>query len=139
MNRSVWAIAALSFVAGVLATVIVQQSLQIFVFKQAGHAQLAAASAPAQPAERPKVDPPPESFPEAKRACTLKAAEALPKISGLSIKTTRSTELPPPRDWKDPMPPFRVELDIAAAGQSATYAYLCLYSSVGAVIQRLAN
>ncbi|WP_375762916.1 hypothetical protein ACE10X_22830 [Bradyrhizobium sp. Pha-3] len=144
MNRTVWAIAALSFVAGVLVTVIAQQSLHLFVLKQASAdtaAQLAAASpAPAQPAERPTADPAAESFPEARRACTLKSAEALPKIAGLTIKATRTRTIEvSAQKWSEPVPPIRVEVDIVAAGQAATYAYFCGYSSVGALIQRLAN
>lgn len=143
MNRSVWAIVALSFVAGALTAIIAQQSLQLFVFEQASahHQQATASPLPTQPAERAKADAAPESFPEARRACALKAAEALPKIAGLDIKTTRTRtiELSPTQKWNEPVPPIRVELDIAAAGQSATYAYFCGYSSVGAIIQRLAN
>jgi hypothetical protein len=81
---------------------------------------------------------PAETFPEARRACTLKAAETLPRIPGLAIKATRTKEMPRPARWDGP-PPIRVEVDIMAAGQTETYAYLCGDSSAGAVVQRLAR
>jgi hypothetical protein len=91
------------------------------------------------PSRQPTKADPPELFPEANRACTLKAAEDLPKIAGLVVKNTRTMVLSRPANWKDQTPPFRVEMDIAATGQIETYSYVCIYSSVGALVQRVAN
>jgi hypothetical protein len=46
----------------------------------------------------------------------LKAAETLPRIPGLEIKNSKAA---PASEW------IRVELEIAAAGQTETYSYLC--------------
>jgi hypothetical protein len=74
------------------------------------------------------------------KACILKAAETLPKIPGLMIKASRATAMPAPAGWSAAGPPLRVEVDIvAAAGQAATYAYLCAVGAQGAIVQRLAN
>lgn len=83
--------------------------------------------------------PPPETFPDARRACTLKAAERLPHIPGLEIKQTRTRVLPIPTNWKQEVPPVRVEVDIFAAGQAGTYAFVCATSQSLTVVQPLAN
>jgi hypothetical protein len=72
-------------------------------------------------------------------ACILKAAETLPKIAGMQIGKSRATLLPAPQGWQWG-PPIKVEVDWTAAGQAATWAYLCTVGDSGnAVVQRLAN
>lgn len=125
MNRTASAIAALCFVAGALTLFIAQQAVRLFV------------SLPAREIA-PNLIAVKESYPDSRRACTLRAAEALPKISGLTIKSSRTAELPPSANWTG-TPPIGVELDIEAAGQKETYAYLCGDGPSGAVIVRLAK
>ena len=70
------------------------------------------------------------------QACILKAADTLPKIQGMKIGKgrTRAAEAPAPAGW------LRVEVDWSAAGQNATWAYLCAVDGAGnARVQRLAQ
>jgi hypothetical protein len=97
------------------------------------------APTPAKPTTQETFTAPAETFPEARRACILKAAEMLPRIPGLVIQQSRTQEMTRPARWTGSSPPIRVEVDIIAAGQSGTYAYLCGDSPAGAVVQRLAN
>lgn len=71
------------------------------------------------------------------KACTLKAAEVLPKIPGLEIKGTRTSIRPIPQNWATPVPPILVDVDIVAAGQSETYSYLCATGPAGTVVTRV--
>lgn len=83
-----------------------------------------------------KADAKTSDDPNAK-ACTLKAAEVLPKISGLEIKGTRTSIRPMPQNWSTPVPPILVDVDIVAAGQSETYSYLCATGPAGTVVTRV--
>ncbi len=70
------------------------------------------------------------------QACVLKAADTLPKIVGMKIGKSRTSPAgaPAPAGW------LRVEVDWSAAGQNATWAYLCAVDGAGnARVQRLAN
>jgi hypothetical protein len=88
--------------------------------------------------KKSKVAPP--TSPGAQTNCILKAADTLPKIAGMKIGNTRTTEMPTPAGWQGAGPPLRVELDFVAAGQSATWAYLCAVTATGqAIVQRLAE
>lgn len=73
------------------------------------------------------------------RACTLKAAETLPKIPGLTIKNSRTSKRPTPPNWNSPVPPIKVDVDIFAAGQAETYSYLCITGPSGTAVQRVAD
>ena len=71
------------------------------------------------------------------KACTLKAAEVLPKIPGLAIRGSRTAVQPRPANWSSPMPPILVDMDVIAAGQNETYSYLCATGPAGTVVQRV--
>jgi hypothetical protein len=73
-------------------------------------------------------------------ACIIKVAEAVPKIAGMRIGKSKTTDQPAPPNWPSPHPPVRVEIDWSAAGQSQKWFYLCAVNASGtAVVQRLAN
>ena len=103
-------------------------------------ARLACFDAPAkaQPSKKKTAQPEAKTSddPHAK-ACTLKAAEALPKIPGLAIKSTRTAVQPMPQNWSTPIPPISVDVDIVAAGQADTYSYICATGSAGTVVMRV--
>lgn len=68
--------------------------------------------------------------------CVLKAADALPKVAGMKIGKSRTSpaEGPAIAQWR------RVEIDWQAAGQRATWTYLCAVDPAGnARVQRLAQ
>lgn len=70
------------------------------------------------------------------QVCILKAADTLPKIVGMKIGKSRTSPAgaPAPAGW------LRVEVDWSAAGQNATWTYLCAVDGAGnARVQRLAQ
>lgn len=74
--------------------------------------------------------------PANEQACVLKAADTLPKIAGMKIGKSHASpaEAPAPAGW------LRVEVDWSAAGQNATWVYLCAVDGAGnAKVQRLAK
>ncbi|MEY9239158.1 hypothetical protein ABIF68_006778 [Bradyrhizobium japonicum] len=74
------------------------------------------------------------------QACVLKAADTLPKIAGMKIGKSRTTTMQAPNNWPGSGPPLRVDIEWTAAGQAATWAYLCAVDGAGnARVQRLAN
>jgi hypothetical protein len=71
----------------------------------------------------------------AEQACVLKAADTLPKIQGMKIGKGRASTA-------EGAPPgfLRVDIDWEAAGQRATWFYLCAVDGNGnARVQRLAK
>jgi hypothetical protein len=137
VNKTVfWVLAGFLSAVGLSFAIVIGQSL--LRAEPSATAQAVPATI-AKPTVQEAPPPPAETFPDSRRACTLKAAERLPKIPGLVIKQTRTKVLPTPANWKEETPPIRVEVDITAAGQSGTYAYLCGDSRVGTIVQPLAN
>lgn len=80
-----------------------------------------------------------EGYAEDNRACIAKATEALPRISGLVVKKTR-TRPPPPEimaTWRGQTRPIMVDVDIVAAGTAETYSYICVLTNKSAFVRRV--
>lgn len=76
---------------------------------------------------------------EDNRACILKATEALPHISGLLVKNTRTRPAPPEimATWRGQTRPVMVDVDIVAAGTAETYSYICVLTNRSAFVRRV--
>ena len=76
---------------------------------------------------------------EDNRACILKATEALPRISGLVVKKTRTRPVPPEimATWRGQTRPMMVDVDIVAAGTAETYSYICVLTNKSAFVRRV--
>ena len=76
---------------------------------------------------------------EDNRACILKATEALPHISGLLVKKTRTRPVPPEimATWRGQTRPVMVDVDIVAAGAAETYSYICVLTNKTAFVRRV--
>lgn len=76
---------------------------------------------------------------EDNRACILKATEALPRISGLVVKKTRTRPVPPEimATWRGQTRPVMVDVDIIAAGAAETYSYICALTNKSAFVRRV--
>jgi hypothetical protein len=76
---------------------------------------------------------------EDNRACILKATEALPRISGLLVKKTRTRPVPPEimATWRGQTRPVMVDVDIVAAGAAETYSYICVLTNKTAFVRRV--
>ncbi len=83
----------------------------------------------------------PTSHAETNKACTIKATEALPRITGLVIR--KSTTRPVPAailaSWKGQSQPMMIDLDVVAAGEAQIYSYLCVVTQGSAFVQRTMN
>ena len=73
------------------------------------------------------------------KACILKASEALPRISGLVIKKTRTRPVPAAilATWQGQTLPIIVDLDIVAASAEETYSYMCVLIKGSAYVRRV--
>jgi len=73
------------------------------------------------------------------KACMMKAAEMLPRISGLVIKKTRTRPVPASTlaTWKGQTRPIIVDVDIVAAGTEETYSYICVLTKGSAYVRRV--
>ena len=79
------------------------------------------------------------SHAEDNRACILKATEALPRISGLVVKKTRTRPVPPEimATWRGQTRPVMVDVDVVAAGAAETYSYICVLTNKAAFVRRV--
>jgi hypothetical protein len=79
------------------------------------------------------------SHAEDNRACILKATEALPRISGLVVKKTRTRPVPAEimATWQGQARPVMVDVDIVAAGAAETYSYICVLTNRTAFVRRV--
>jgi hypothetical protein len=73
------------------------------------------------------------------KACVRKATEALPRILGLVIKTTRTRPVPTAilTTWQGQVRPIMVDVDIVAAGAEETYSYMCVLTKGSAYVRRV--
>ena len=73
------------------------------------------------------------------KACVRKATEALPRILGLVIKTTRIRPVPTAilSTWQGQARPIMVDVDIVAAGAEETYSYMCVLTNGSAYVRRV--
>ena len=73
------------------------------------------------------------------RACVSKATEALPRIAGLVVKSTRTRPAPAEimATWRGQTRPVMVDVDIVAAGTAETYSYICVLTNKTAFVRRV--
>ena len=72
------------------------------------------------------------------RACIIKAAAKLPKITGLEIAQSRAVPQGHAQGQHDPdLYHVKVEIDVNVAGQRSTYIFNCIRSGDFTVIQPL--
>jgi hypothetical protein len=73
--------------------------------------------------------------------CIPKATEALPHISGLVIKQTRTRPVSTAvlLTWQGQSRPIIVDIDVVAAGAQETYSFMCVVTRGAAFVQRTMN
>jgi hypothetical protein len=78
---------------------------------------------------------------EAAKTCLSKAAEALPRVTGLVVKKSRTRPVPPAilSSWKGQSRPVIIDVDFEAAGEALTYSYMCVVTQGSAFVQRTMN
>ena len=75
---------------------------------------------------------------EAASTCISKATEALPRISGLVVKKSRTRPVSPTilSTWRGQSKPVIIDVDFEAAGEAQTYSYMCVVTQGSAFVQR---
>lgn len=78
---------------------------------------------------------------EAGKTCIASATEALPKITGLVVKRSRTRPVPPTilATWRGQAKPTIVDIDIEAQGDAQTFSYMCVMTQGSAFVQRTMN
>lgn len=78
---------------------------------------------------------------EAAKTCIASATEALPKITGLVVKRSRTRAVPPAimETWRGRAKPVMVDLDVETQGEALTFSYMCVLTQGAAFVQRTMN
>jgi hypothetical protein len=78
---------------------------------------------------------------EAGKTCIASATEALPKITGLVVKRSRTRPVPPTilATWRGQAKPVMVDLDVETEGDAQTFSYMCVMTQGSAFVQRTMN
>jgi hypothetical protein len=73
--------------------------------------------------------------------CIPKATEALPHVSGLVVKQTRTRPVSAAvlSTWQGQSRPIIVDIDIVADGTQETYSFMCVVTRGAAFVQRTMN
>jgi len=78
---------------------------------------------------------------DAGKTCIATATEALPKITGLVVKRSRTRPVPPAilASWRGQSKPVIVDVDIETDGDMQTFSYMCVVTKGSAFVQRTMN
>lgn len=78
---------------------------------------------------------------EAAKTCIASATEALPKITGLVVKRSRTRAVPPAimETWRGQAKPVMIDLDVETQGEAQTFSYMCVLTRGSAFVQRTMN
>jgi hypothetical protein len=78
---------------------------------------------------------------EAGQTCIAKATEALPRITGLVVKKSRTRPVSPEilASWKGQSRPIIIDVDVEDSGEAQTYSYMCVITQGSAFVQRTMN
>ncbi len=78
---------------------------------------------------------------EAGKTCIASATEALPKITGLIVKRSRTRPVPPTilATWRGQAKPVMIDLEVESAGDAQTFSYMCVMTQGSAFVQRTMN
>jgi hypothetical protein len=75
------------------------------------------------------------------KTCIASATEALPKLTGLVVKRSRTRPVPPAvlDSWRGQSKPVMIDVDIETAGEAQTFSYMCVITQGSAFVQRTMN
>jgi hypothetical protein len=78
---------------------------------------------------------------EAAKTCIASATEALPKITGLVVKRSRTRAVAPAimATWRGQAKPVMIDLDVETEGEAQTFSYICVLTQGSAFVQRTMN
>ena len=72
------------------------------------------------------------------KTCLASATEALPKITGLVVKRSRTRPASPAilESWKGQSKPTMIDLEVVTDGDAQVFSYLCVMTQGSALVQR---
>jgi hypothetical protein len=75
------------------------------------------------------------------KTCVVTATEALPKITGLVVKRSRTRPVSPEilATWKGQSKPVIIDVDVETEGDAQTFSYMCVITQGSAFVQRTMN
>ena len=75
------------------------------------------------------------------KTCVASATEALPKITGLVVKRSRTRAVSPTvlATWRGQAKPIMIDVDVETEGEAQTFSYLCVITQGSALVQRTMN
>jgi hypothetical protein len=78
---------------------------------------------------------------DAGKTCIATATEALPKITGLVVKRSRTRAVSPGilASWKGQSKPVIIDVDVETEGDAQTFSYMCVMTQGSAFVQRTMN
>jgi hypothetical protein len=78
---------------------------------------------------------------DAAKTCIATANEALPKITGLIVKRSRTRPVSPAilATWKGQSKPVIVDVDVETEGDAQTFSYMCVITQGSVFVQRTMN
>jgi hypothetical protein len=78
---------------------------------------------------------------EAGKTCIAAATEALPKITGLVVKRSRTRPVTPAilATWRGRSKPVVIDVDVETEGDAQTFSYMCVITQGSTFVQRTMN
>ena len=75
------------------------------------------------------------------KTCIVTATEALPKITGLVVKRSRTRPVSPEilATWKGQSKPVIIDVDVETEGDAQTFSYMCVITQGSTFVQRTMN
>ena len=78
---------------------------------------------------------------DAGKTCIASATEALPKMTGLVVKRSRTRPVAQAilATWKGQSKPVMIDVDVETEGDAQTFSYMCVITQGSAFVQRTMN
>ena len=78
---------------------------------------------------------------DAGKTCIATVTEALPKITGLVVKRSRTRPVSPAilATWRGQSKPVIIDIDVETEGDAQTFSYMCVITQGSAFVQRTMN
>ena len=78
---------------------------------------------------------------DAGKTCIASATEALPKMTGLVVKRSRTRPVAQAilASWKGQSKPVMIDVDVETEGDAQTFSYMCVITQGSAFVQRTMN
>ncbi|HET7886598.1 MAG TPA: hypothetical protein VFL62_10260 [Bradyrhizobium sp.] len=75
------------------------------------------------------------------KTCIASVTEALPKVTGLVVKRSRTRPVSPAilATWRGQSKPVMIDVEVETEGEAQTFSYMCVITQGSAFVQRTMN